>query len=329
MPISGPDGTWEYDRYQREIQEHQYKYISLKELRNFVVPDNSGPAIEDPDFPYPALQINEELDLHLLPRDDHLVAFVVERSSDRPIGSGRENPGFWFDDADLREFTGYMVDSIKNHMGEKFNLSSNFKADLRETLTSSKLLQDPFNPELWEKLRPPTVRWLRQRTANVSVHRAEYTGGAYVKTEWEVDLAPESLNQEGIRTISKLRMKDVLQPSARKIQNEYHRTFHTHIYLSDSWWFDISNYWINESLIRDYAEDDIPDSAPSDFVLRPSETGKFHLATKKSGESYCSTGPNLGEKSDFDINSLPIPPMLCNHCSHMVKQLVFKQKILE
>jgi len=136
---------------------------------------------------------------------------------------------------------------------------------LQDALATDELLHDIFSEQLTEKLRPPTVRWLRDRTKSVSADTVEYTGGAYVKTEWTIELEPESNRGEQSPRTLEFHTDDPIQQDSQRFRVDYRQLFRQQIRCSNTWWTDLSRYWITSATVEDIVDDDYPTEDESAF----------------------------------------------------------------
>lgn len=297
------------------IGDVQYDYLSLDDLREFSLPQPGTDDVEP--YPYPVVHVTADYDVHLCPVGTDVVVWLVERASKEIVAEQRGTPGGWFDAQRRRDLADQLAE------GE----SDIDEGDIEDALGDDRL-QDPFDQELIASLRPPTSRWLRQRTASVTARRVEYTNGEYVRTRWEVELAPESTAVDySTATFDEYHTDDLLKASAQKFERDYRQRFHHRIYLGDKWWCDLSLYWLQEALVRDHAAADLADRAPDDFELGATRSGTYHLFDEDTDECECHAQPQTVDRRAFDLEALPLPHRLCNHCLPTVKRLQFTANV--
>lgn len=115
-------------------------------------------------------------------------------------------------------------------------------------------------------------------------------------------------------------MNDLIQQDSQRLTIDYRSLYHQNIRCSNTWWADLSSFWIDSATVEDVVEDDYPPEGADELSLRKSGKAKYHLVRNETGQTVCGHEARSGESHQFSTEALPIPPVLCNHCSRTVKR---------
>lgn len=250
---------------------------------------------------------------------------LVRTTDGEVLTDGHEPYGFWLTVDGITDARDTLIAQAENYTKE--TTPHGLGPALKKTLATDDFLHDIFSDRLTEKLRPPTLRWLRDRTEEVIADTVEYTGGAYVKTQWAIELAPESSKEERSSRTLEFHTDDLLQQDPQRLTVDYRGLYHQNIRCSNTWWTDLSSFWIASAIVKDVVEDDYPSEGSDELSLRKSGKAKYHLVRNETGQTVCGHEARSGESHQFSTEALPTPPVLCNDCSREVKRHLIARNI--
>lgn len=313
-----------YGTYWEHIPNCTPKYLPLANLEGFTIPHSDGSTPTQEEFPYPVVDVTDQYRLHLFPAPDHIRPMLVRKTDGEVLTDGHEPYGFWLTVDGIREARKALISQAESYTSQ--TAPQGLGTALQDALGTDELLNNVFSERLTEKLRPPTIRWLRERTKSVTADTVEYTGGTYVKTEWTIELEPESNRKDRTPRTLDFHTDDLIQQDPQRFIVDYRQLFRRRIRCSNTWWTDLSRFWITSATIEDIVDDDYPTEDTSDLSLRRSGKGKYHLVRTETGKTVCGHEARSSDSRQFSPDQLPIPPALCNHCSRGVKRhLILKE----
>jgi len=318
MQINRGPRDHRYGTYWDRIPECMPRHIPLADLGDFSIPRKERGVPSREEFPYPVVPVTDQYQLHLFPAPDHIRPMLVRLTDGEVLTDGHEPYGFWLTVDGIAEARGTLIAQAENYTNQ--TAPRELGTALQDALATDELLHDIFSEQLTEKLRPPTVRWLRDHTKSVSADTVEYTGGAYVKTEWTIELEPESNREERSPRTLEFHTDDLIQQDSQRFTVDYRQLFRQQIRCSNTWWTDLSRYWITSATVEDIVDDDYPTEDESAFSLRQSGKAKYHLVRNETGTTVCGHEARSGDIRQFSPNTLPMPAALCNHCSREIKR---------
>lgn len=318
MQINRGPRDHRYGTYWDHIPNCTPRYLSLGDLKNFAIPRGEGSIPSPEEFPYPVVPIDDQYQLHIYPAPDHVRPMLVRMTDGEVLSDGHEPYGFWLTVDGITEACDTLIAQAENYTNQ--TAPQGLDAALKDTLATDDLLHDLFSQRLTEQLRPPTIRWLRDRTMSVTADTIEYTGGAYVKTEWTIELEFESNREARTSRTLEFHTDDLIQQDSQRLIVDYRNLFHQNIRCSNTWWTDLSAFWIASATVENIVEDDYPAEGPSEFSLRKSGKAKYHLVRNQTGKTVCGHEARSDDSRQFSPDTLPVPPVLCNHCSRGVKR---------
>ena len=307
-----------YGTYWDRIRDCHPRYVSLADVDDFSIPRREESIPSPNEFPYPVIPVTEDYQLHLYPAPDHIRPMLVRTTDGEVLTDGHEPYGFWLTVDGITDARDTLIAQAENYTNQ--TAPQGLGAALKEALATDEFLHDVFSDRLTEKLRPPTIRWLRDRTNGVVADTVEYTGGAYVKTQWTVELAPESSRKEQAPRTLEFHTDDLIQQDSQRLTVDYQTLYHQNIRCSNIWWTDLSSFWITSAAVEDIVDEDYPPESQEEHSLRKSGKAKYHLVRNETGRPVCGHEARSGESHQFSIEALPIPPVLCNHCSREIKR---------
>lgn len=302
---------WENRTYTEELRKSMYAEKTRPPEFRDVIRKQTGPL--DPNYPYPVFEISRSIDLHVVPIGREHRLWAVEKSTEEVLGKYSGEEFFWYDDEQATEAVRVLRDKVP---GAK--QGSGFVSDLRTVLQTE--LTREFDDQLSQKLQPALVRVLKEWTSTVDAEEATYPGQSTVRrTEWTIRLDGNKAtigDWEATYTTEQL-----CQQSPEKFRVDVRRWFPDNLYLTQTGWFDLSRFWIEQASVRGFADSDVREM--HDIVgLRRGGTGAFHLCTEP-GQPACHVGSCSGERAPFDLDNLPVAARLCSHChSHVKERLV-------
>lgn len=306
---------WENRTYQRTLRESMY--IQQGRLPDFsdVVEGRIEP--EDESFPYPVFSINNNLDLHIIPRAENHRLWIVEKTTDKVLAKYSRKEFFWYDEGKAED----AVTALRNQVPGK-EQGTGFLDSLRRILTT--YLVKEFDRDLSANLRSPAVRLLKSWTTTVQARKNTYPSDDPVtRTEWTIRLVgDETTTGQWKETYN---TEDLCQQTPTKFIRDIRRWFPDSLYLTQTGWFDLSRYWIEQAAVNSFAKEDSQPLNNEEVRLRRGRTGRFHLC-KKRKTPVCHVTECSGEPAPFDLDELPVAAQLCSHChSHIKKRLVARK----
>ena len=318
MQINRGPRDHRYGTYWERIPDCMPKYLPLADLEGFTIPHGDGDTPAPEEFPYPVMNVTDQYQLHLFPAPDHVRPMLVRKTDGEVLTDGHEPYGFWLTVDGIRDARKTLISQAENYTNQA--APQGLGTALQDELAKDELLHDVFSERLAEKLRPPTIRWLRDRTKSVTADTVEYTGGAYVKTEWTIELESESNRDERTPWTLNFHTDDLIQQDSQRFTVDYRQLFRQRIRCSNTWWTDLSRFWITSATIEDIVDEDYPTEDTSELSLRQSGKAKYHLVRTETGKTVCGHEARSGDTRQFSPGRLPIPLALCNHCSREVKR---------
>lgn len=287
-----------------------YPTSRLKQLDGYAEVLHSETELQLDDFPYPVFEFEGTYQLHLCSQGEDLRFLLVDKESAEVLGEHHSEYTFWQTASGIRDVADGVLTAAERSTGDK--APPELEQQIQVALSEDELLHSPFNAELNAKLRPPVIRWLRTSTKDVVLDTVEFTGGKHVKTNFEITFEP--LREGSDRTVT-VRADKILSQDLQKFRGEYNRELRPspRLRIPNSWWFDITRYWVAEASVSDFADDVLTDLAADGLSWQESQTRKQHLRLEDEETTLCGSTVDSEAVSVNEGETL-FSPLACSHC---------------
>lgn len=316
------DSTWSYGTISKRLRETTYATVSEMPEYGFYQTER---GVSPSDAPWPAFEVACGFDVHLIPRTDHLMVWLVESETSEIAVSGGMEGGSILSDEGPSQLATTLRRCIESHDVE-LNPSDITEISERAKEAAEQVFADPFDAALRRSLRRPQARALIRRTANVEAALDEDGD-----TSWTITLSPDPDSTLEADWEPSYTTEQLTNEYATVFTREYRNYFQNRPDFGGSGhqalniWFSITWDWLDEdALVRSYADHDLLDVSIDDyeFCRSPSET--FHLCHSEDEDLHgCrnARGMSVDFKAPASLYRTPVPTVLCPHCSQLLKEL--------
>lgn len=318
MSISDTGSEWSYGTVSERLRDTAYANISDMPLFDEYTRQRA-PAPED--APWPAFSVTGGYEVHVVPRHESLLLWLVESESLEVVVGVGMGGGEQFDEDGPDLLADRLRAGIEGHSntGVAEDEIDSIVSAARDA--AAETFADPFDQDLRLLLQRPVSRWLEHRLANVDVD-VDSRG----QTAWTLTITEGRDSDVGGTWEPTYPTADLVKQYPPGFGRDYQRRYRSSLHLTNrNWvvWFELSREFLDSmAVVRDYADDDLLTSVPEDYVFQASSSGTYHLRHRGGDEHGCHHAATVdGDQRRFSLKRLPVPTVVCSNCSRRIKEL--------